>query len=151
MFFFFAAPWTVAHQASLSLTIPQSLLKLMFTELVNAIQSSYPLSPPSPSALNLSQQQGFASVSSLHQVAKYWSFNFSNSLSNEYSRLIFFRIDWFYLLAVHGTPRVLQFKSINFSALSLLYCPFLTYVRDYWKNHSFDYTDLCQQSEVSAF
>ena len=41
--------------------------------------------------------------------------------------------------------------SINSSALSLLYDPTLTPICDYWKNHSFDYTDLCQQSDVSAF
>ena len=45
----------------------------------------------------------------------------------------------------------LQFESIKFSALSLLYGPTLTSVHDYWKNHSFDYMDLCQQSDVSAF
>ena len=44
-----------------------------------------------------------------------------------------------------------QFKSINSSALSLPYCPTLTSVYDYWKNHSFDYMDLCQQSDASAF
>ena len=43
-----------------------------------------------------------------------------------------------------------QFKSINFSAVSLLYDPTLTSVHDYWKNHSFDYPDLCRQSGVSA-
>ena len=45
----------------------------------------------------------------------------------------------------------LQFGSINSLALSLLYGPPLTSVHDYWKNHSFDYTDLCWQSDVSAF
>ena len=43
-----------------------------------------------------------------------------------------------------------QFKSINSSALSLLYGPTLTSVHDYWKNHRFDYMDICQQSDVSA-
>ena len=42
-------------------------------------------------------------------------------------------------------------KSINSSALSLLYGPTLICIHDYWKNHSFDYMDLCQQSDVSAF
>ena len=41
-----------------------------------------------------------------------------------------------------------QFKGINSLALSLLYGPTLTSIRDYWKNHCFDYTDLCQQSDV---
>ena len=44
-----------------------------------------------------------------------------------------------------------QFKSISSSALSLLYGPTLKSMHVYWKNHSFDYTDLCQQRDVSAF
>ena len=44
-----------------------------------------------------------------------------------------------------------QFKSINSSALSLLYGRTLTSIHGYWKNHSFDYTNLGQQSNVSAF
>ena len=43
-----------------------------------------------------------------------------------------------------------QFKSINSSMLSLLFGPTLTSVHDYWKNHNFDYMDLCQQSDASA-
>ena len=68
--------------------------------------------------------------------------------------MISFRIDWFDLLAVQGTLEsspTPQFKSINSLALSLLYGPTLTSIHDYWKNHRFDYTDLCQQSDVSAF
>ena len=52
------------------------------------------------------------------------------------------------LSRVFSTP---QLKSINSSALSFLYGPTLTSVHDYWKNHSFDYTNLCQQSDVSVF
>ena len=44
-----------------------------------------------------------------------------------------------------------QFKSIDFSVLSLLYGPTLTSVHDYWKNHSFDYINLCWESDISAF
>ena len=84
----------------------------------------------------------------------YWSFSFSICPSNDYSGLISFRIDWFDLLAVQGTLQescpAPQFESINSSALSL-YGPTLTSVCDYWKNPSFDYTDLCWQSDVSAF
>ena len=73
---------------------------------------------------------------------KYWSFSFSISPSNEYSGLISFRMDWLDLLAVQGTLKSLlpipQFKSINSSALSFLYCPTLTSIHDYWKNHSLD-------------
>ena len=59
--------------------------------------------------------------------------------------------DWFDLLAVQGTSLAPQFKSINSSALHLLYGPTLTSVHDSWKNHIFDYTEFCQQSDVSAF
>ena len=70
----------------------------------DAIKPFHPLSSPSPSAFNLLQHQGlFKWVSSLYQEAKYWSFSFNISLSNEYSRLISFRIYWLDLLAVHGT------------------------------------------------
>ena len=70
---------------------------------------------------------------------------------------ISFRIDWFDLLAIQGTlqssPATL-FKSINSLVLSLLYGPTLTCLPDYWKywrNHRFDYMDLCQQSDAFAF
>ena len=74
----------------------------------DAIQPPHPLSSPSPPALNLSQHQGlFQWVSSLHQVAKYWSFSFSISPSSERPGLISFRMDWFDLLAVQGTLKSL--------------------------------------------
>ena len=87
----------------------------------DAIQWSYPLLPPSPPALTLSQHQDlFQWVSSSHQVAKYWSFSFSISLSNKYSGLISFRIDYFSLLAVQGTLKcLLQHHS---SKASILWC-----------------------------
>ena len=44
-----------------------------------------------------------------------------------------------------------QFKSINSSVLSLLSDLTLTSVHDYWKNHRFDYMDLCQQNDAFAF
>ena len=44
-----------------------------------------------------------------------------------------------------------QFKSINSSALSIRYGPNFTPIHEYWKNHSFDYMDICCQSDVSAF
>ena len=75
---------------------------------------------------------------------KYWSFSISISPSNEWSGLISFRIDWFDLLAVQGTLKesspAPQFGGINSLALGLLYGPTLTAIHDYWKNHSFDYT-----------
>ena len=79
---------------------------------------------------------------------KYWSFSFSISSSNESSVLISFRIDWLDLLAVQGTLKgLLQHHSggIHSLVLSLLYGPTLTFIYDDWKNHNFDYMDLCQQ------
>ena len=86
----------------------------------DAIQLSHPLSSPSPPTFNLSQHQGlFKRVSSLHiRWPKYWSFSFSISPSNEYSGLIFFRMDWLDLLAVQGTLKsLLQYHSSKASIL----------------------------------
>ena len=62
-------------------------------------------------------------------------------------------MDWFDL-AIQGTLKesspTPQFKSINSQVFSLLYGPTLTSVHDYWKNHSFDYVDLGQQSDVTG-
>ena len=62
----------------------------------------------------------FSSESVLHiRWSKYWSFNFSNSPSSEYSGLISFRVDWLNLLAVQGTLKSLQHHS---SKASFLQC-----------------------------
>ena len=85
---------------------------------------------------------------------KCWSFSFSISPFNEYSWLISLRIDWLDILAVQGTLEsspAPQFKSITSLVLSFLYSPTLTSIHDHWKNHSLDQTDLCWQSNVSAF
>ena len=71
---------------------------------------------------------------------KYWSFSINHS--NEYSGLIFFRMDWLDLLAVQGTLKSLlqhhSSKSINSLVLSCLYSSTLTSIHDYWENYSFD-------------
>ena len=71
---------------------------------------------------------------------KYWSSDFSISVSNQYSGLISFRIDWFDLLAVQGTLKgLLQHHSLKASIFwCSLYGPTLTFIYEYWKNHSFD-------------
>ena len=83
------------------------------------IQPSHPLSSPSPPVFNLSQIWVFANESALCiRWPKYWSFSFSISPSSEYSRLIFFRIDWFDLLKVQGTLKsLLQHHSSKASIL----------------------------------
>ena len=92
--------------------------------------------------LNLSQHQSLFNESVLHiRWPKYWSFSFSISPSNEYSGLISFRMDWFDLPTVQETLQesslTPHFKSINSSVLSFLYSPTITFIHDYWKNHSF--------------
>ena len=85
--------------------------------------------------------RAFSNESTLHQAAKVLEFQLSISFSNEYSVLISFRIDLFDFLCSSRDSRVFsitKFKSINSSALSLLYDSTLTSVHDYWKNHSFD-------------
>ena len=74
----------------------------------DANQPSHPLSSPSPPAFNLSQYQDLFNKSALpNRWPKYWTFSFSISLPNEYSKLISFRMDWFDLLAVQGTLKSL--------------------------------------------
>ena len=103
----FASPWTVAHQASLSITNSPSLLKLMSIETVmpsNHLILCHPLLLPSifPSI------RVFSNESALRmRWPKYWSFSFSINPSNEYSGLISFRIDWLDLLAVQETLKSL--------------------------------------------
>ena len=104
----FAAPWTAACQASLSITNSQSLLKLMSIKLVmpsNHLILCHPLLLL-PSIFPSTRV--FANESVLRiRWPKYWSFSFSISPSNEYSGLISFRMDWFDLLAVQGTLKSL--------------------------------------------
>jgi len=70
----------------------------------------------------------------------YCSFSLTINLSNEYSGLISFRMDWFDLLAVQELSKsspTPQFKSINSLVLSFLYSPTFTSIHDYWESHSF--------------
>ena len=74
----------------------------------DAIQSSHPLSSPSPPAPSPSQHQGFSNESTLHtRWPKYWSFSLSISPSKEHPGLVSFRMDWLDPLAVQGTLRSL--------------------------------------------
>ena len=122
----------------------------------DAIQPPHALSSPSSPAFNFPQHQGpFQWVSSSHQVAKVLEFQ----LQHQFFQWTF-RTD---LLSdrLVGSPcspgdsqesfLIPQFQSMNSSAFSFLYSPTLTSIHDYWKNHSFDWTDLCQQTNVSAF
>ena len=114
----FAAPWTAAHQASLSITNSQSLLKLMSIE---SVMSSNHLIFCHPILLLPSifpNIKVFSNESALPiRWPKYWSFSFNISPSNEYLGLIF-RMDWLDLLAVQGTLKsLLQHHSSKASIL----------------------------------
>ena len=99
-------PWTAPCQDSKSFTISQSFLKFMSIESMmpsNHLILYHPLFP-------------LSSIFPKIRWQKYWSFSSSISPSNEYSELIFFRIDWFDLFAAQGTLEsslTPQFKSIN--------------------------------------
>ena len=115
----FAAPWTAARQASLSITNSQSLLKLLSIE--SGMPSNHPvLYHPFPLLLSIFPSIRVLSKDlALHiRWPKYWSFGFSISPSNEYSWLISFRMDWLDLLAVQGTLKsLLQHYSSKASIL----------------------------------
>ena len=143
----FATQWTAASQTSLSFTISWSLLKLKSIELTmpcNHLLLCCPL---------LFLPSTFPSIRVFsHELAlcirwpKYWRFSFSCSLPMDVQ-------DWFPLGLTGLSPccprdsqesfPAPQFESVNSLVLSLLYGSTLTCVHDYWKNHSFDYMEIC--------
>ena len=137
----FVTPWTAAHQASLSITNSQSLLKLMAIGSVmpcNHLLLCHSLLLPFSIFPSI---RVFSNESALHiRWPKYWSFSFNISPSNKYSGLISFRMDCLDLLAVQGTLKsLLQHHSskasiLRFSAFTVQ----LTSIHDHWKNHSLD-------------
>jgi len=114
-----ATPWTAAHQASLSFTISWSLLKLMCTESVMPSNRLILCCPLLLLPSIFPSIRVFSNESALHiRWPKYWGFNFGISLSNQYSELISFRIDWFDLFAVQGTLKgLLQHQNSKASIL----------------------------------
>ena len=118
---FIATPWTAAHQASLSSTNSQSLLKLMSIELVipsNHLILHCPLLflPSIFPSIRVFSKESVLPI----RWPKYWSFSFNISPSNEYSGLISFKIYWLDLLAVQGALKSpLQHQS---SKASILWC-----------------------------
>ena len=146
-----SAPWTAAHQASLSFTISLNLLRLMSFESVMPSNHLILCCPLLFLPSIFPSIRVFSSELALHiRWPKYWSFSIRPS--NEYSRLISFRIDWFDLLAVQGTLKSLLQHN---SKAPILWCSAffmvqILYPHDYWKNSSFDYTHFCRQSDISA-
>ena len=140
------------------LPVHHHLLELTQThvhQVRDAIQPSHLLSSPSSPAFNLAQHQGLLKwVSSSHQVAKVLKFQLQHQ-SFQWK----FRTDFPYdgLVGSSCSSRdsqesspTSQYKGINSSALSFLYAPTPTSINDHWKNHSFEETDVCQHSNVSA-
>ena len=115
----FVTPWTAAHQASLSITYLQNLFKLMSIELVMPSSHLILCRPLLLLPLIFPSIWVFSNESALRiRWPKYWNFIFSMSPSNEYSRLISFRIDLFDLPAVQGTLKsLLQHQSSKASIL----------------------------------
>ena len=128
----------------------------------DAIQPSHPLSPPSP-ALNLSQHQKYWEIHRntflMSQLFASGGQNFGASASPP---VLSMNIQGWFPLGLTGLISLLSkelsrifsstvVQSISSSVLSLLYGTTLTSIHHYWKNHSFDYMDFCQQSDVSVF
>ena len=133
----FATPWIPACEASLSITNSRSLLKFMSIESVmpssHLILCLLLLLLPSvfPSKWVFSNE-----LTLYIRWAKYWSFRFSISISNEYSGSISFRVDWFELLAVQvNLKSLLQSHNLKASVLqcSAFFMVQLTSIDDYWK------------------
>ena len=112
-------PWTVAHKASLSITISWSWLKLMSIESVMPSNHLILCCPLFLSPSIFPSIRVFSNELTLHiRWSKHWSFRFSISLFSEYSGSISFRIDWFGLLAVQRTLKsLLQHHSLKASIL----------------------------------
>ena len=151
----FVTPWTTAHQASLFFTISQSLLKFMSIESVMSCNHLILCCPLLHLPSNFTSLRVFSNDSVICiRWQKYWSFSFISVLPTNIQ-------DWFPLgltglisLQSKGLSEVFSNTTvwkISSSVLSLLYSPTLTSTHAYWKNHSFEYTDLSQQSNVSTF
>ena len=143
-------PWTAAHPTSLSFTISQSLLKLMSIESVmpsNHLILCCPL---------LLLPSVFPSIRVLFPVSKLLASGGQNIGTSPSASVLPVNIQDWYPLGLTGliSLSLLQPHNLKASILwhSTFFCgPTLTSVYECWKNHSFDYMDLCWQSDVSIF
>ena len=151
----FVIPWTAACQASLSITSSPSLLKLMSIESVmpsNHLILCCPLlflTSIFPSIRVFSNKSVL-----LIRWPNYWSFTSASVLPMNIQ-------DWFPLgwtgwisLQSKRLSRVFSNTTVQkhqFFSAQPSWCPTLTSIHDYWKKHSFDYMNLCQQSDVFVF
>ena len=118
----FAIPWNAVCKAWQSFTISWTLLKVMSTESVMPSNNLFLCHPVLLLPSIFPSIRVFSNELVLHiRWPKHWNFRFIISPSNEYSGLISFRINWFVLLAVHGTLKcLLQHNSLKASILQCL-------------------------------
>ena len=117
-------------------TIPSSVTSFSFGLQSFPVSESFPMSGLFPSGGQSMGASVSASILSMN-IHGQFPLGFTALISLLYKRL----------LRVFSTP---QFESINSSGLSLLYGPTLTSIHDYWKNHSFDYTEFFLQNDISV-
>ena len=109
-----AGPWTEAHQATVSITNSQSLLKLMSVESVMQYNHFILCHPLLLLPSIFPRIRVFLNESALRTTwPKYWSFSFNISPSNEHSGLISFRMDWLDLLQSKGLSRVFSNTTVQ--------------------------------------
>ena len=149
-------PMDCSTPGFLSITNSRSLLKLKSIESVMPSNHLILCCPLFLLPSIFPRNRVFSSESVLHiRWTEDWSFTFSISPSNEHPGLISFRMDWLDLLAVQGTLKsLLKYHSSKASILQHSASFIVQFPHPYMttgKNHSFDQTDFCWQSNVSAF
>ena len=146
-------PHGLACQAPLVLHYLPEYAQIHVHWVSDTIQPSHPVPLSSPFASLFPSIRVFSNESALLMAAKVLGFQHQS-----FQRIFRtdFLLDW--LVWSLCSPRDFQepspapqFESIRSAVLNLLYGPILTTIYDYWKNHSFDYIDLCWQSDVSSF
>ena len=121
----------------------------------DAIQPSHPLLPSSASASVFHSIWVFSNELAVHtRWPKYWASALASVLPKSIQNwfpLGLSDLNFLFPKDSQESSPTPQFKSINYLALCLLYGPTLIAVRDYWKDHSLNYTDPCQQRDIFAF
>ena len=151
------SPWTAECQASLSFTLSWSLLQVMSIDLVRPSNCLILCCPLLLLPSVFPRIRVFFSELALHiKWPKYWSLSFSISPSNGYSGLISLELtglDLIFLLSNRLSRIFFSTTVWKHHFFSLLCGPALTSIHSYWKKqkqkHSFDYTYICWQSDVS--
>ena len=149
-------PHVLQHARLFCLHYLQEFAQILVHWVSDAIQQSHPQLPHSPFAFHVSHHQGhFQWVNSTSGGQS------TGASASALSLLWIFRVgflqDWLVWSpccpsdSQESSP-VPQFESTKaFFGAQPFYGPILTFIHDYWKKHSFDYMDLCQQSDISAF